>query len=195
MTIRRGYLFSAVIFTALAMLAFLRLSETNAEVNSPSTETLQEGAVSRPKSIIGASGVMAFVIMEIRPGCAAEQSGLRPGDLVTGLDGQINSIQDFQGKIVNSEPGTTFNITYRRFNRTTGEMEERKATVQTRAFGASVSPQSAFLKVASARPDCPQRCCEFCTRTRYSECLETTFWTGKRNCFSADGICSTQTCT
>ena len=145
MTIRSGYVFSAVVFAALAMLAFDRLSATKAEVNSLSAQPLQEQeAVPKPKSIIGASGVMAFVIMDIRPGSAAEQAGLRPGDLVTALDGQIDSIQDFQGKIVNSEPGTSFSITYRRFNRSTGQMEERKGVVQTRAFQTPVPQQSSF---------------------------------------------------
>jgi len=81
--------------------------------------------------------MMAFVIMDIMPGSAAEQAGLRPGDIVTALDGQISSIQDFQGKIGNSEPGTSFSVTYRRFNKSTGKMEERKATLQTRALRAS----------------------------------------------------------
>jgi S1-C subfamily serine protease len=145
MTIRSGYVFSAVVFAALAMLAFDRLSATKAEVNSLSAQPLQEQeAVPKPKSIIGASGVMAFVIMDIRPGSAAEQAGLRPGDLVTALDGEINSIQDFQGKIVNSEPGTSFSITYRRFNRSTGQMEERKGVVQTRAFRTTGATASSF---------------------------------------------------
>jgi S1-C subfamily serine protease len=132
--------FYAVVFAALAMLGVVRLSATRAEVNNLNAEASQEPeAVPRPKSIIGASGMMAFVIMEILPGSAAEQAGLRPGDMVTALDGQINSIQDFQGKIAKSEPGTSFSVTYRRFNQSTGAMEERKATIQTRALRTSAA--------------------------------------------------------
>lgn len=146
---RRSYFFCAVVFAAIAMLGVVRLSAMRAEVNNLSADAAQEPeAVPRPRSIIGVSGVMAFVIMDIMPGSAAEQAGLRPGDIVTAMEGQINSIQDFQGKIVNSEPGTSFTITYRRFNRSTGEMEERKATVQTRALRASGATARGFLKVA-----------------------------------------------
>lgn len=59
----------------------------------------------------------------ILPGSAAEEAGLQPGDLVITVDGQINLLEDFQGKIVISEPGTSFRMTYLRFNRSTGEMD------------------------------------------------------------------------
>ncbi|MCU1265666.1 MAG: Serine protease HhoB [Acidobacteria bacterium] len=138
MTLRKSYLFPAVVFATLAMLTVVQLAVTKAEVKGSNAAASQEPeAAPKPKSIIGASGVMAFVIMEIRPGSAAEQAGLRPADLVTALDGQINSIQDFQGKVTNSEPGTSFSITYRRFNPSSGAMEEHKGTVQTKAFRAS----------------------------------------------------------
>src|SRR5882724_6079088 len=158
MTLRtRRYFFCAVVFAAIAMLGVVRLSATRAQVNYLNAAASQEPeAVPRPKSIIGASGMMAFVIMDIMPGSAAEQAGPRPGDIVTALDGQISSIQDFQGKIGNSEPGTSFSVTYRRFNKSTGKMEERKATLQTRALRASGARAKRFLNAADSRLSCPE---------------------------------------
>jgi membrane-associated protease RseP (regulator of RpoE activity) len=197
MTVRKVYLFSALALAALAILTFLRLSTTKAEGNRLSADVLQQETVPTPKSTIGARGLMAFVIKEILPGSAAEQAGLRPGDLVTVLEQQIESIQDFQGRIGNSEPGTSFKIVYQRFNRSTAEWEEHKGTIQSRAFRASVSLQTPYFKVAGTRRlDCPYGCCEFCTHTKVSECLVACCWTGKIDCYAdPDGICSFYFCT
>jgi membrane-associated protease RseP (regulator of RpoE activity) len=147
------------VVAALAI-AFLRLSATkaegnSAEVNSPSSNVVQQEIASEPKSMIGLRSVMAVVIKEVLPGSPAEQAGLRPGDLVTVLDEQIESMQDFQGRIGNSEPGTSFRITYQRFNRSTGEWIEHKGTIQTRAFRPAVLTQNLYMKVAGTRLDCP----------------------------------------
>jgi S1-C subfamily serine protease len=136
---RKVYLFSAVVLAALAIVIFLRLSTSMAQVNSVHIGASQQEITPTPKSIVGAVGVMAFVIKEVLPGSAAEQAGLLPNDLVTVLDEQIESMQDFQGRIGKSEPGTSFKIVFRRFNRSTGEWEEHKGTLQTRAFRASAS--------------------------------------------------------
>lgn len=157
MTLRRIYLFSALVFAALVITAIIRLSTAKAEVNAASAEVLKgsqsQQQVPLPKSFIGALGVMAYVITEVRPGSAAEQAGLQSGDIVTHLEEQIASIQDFQGKIANSEPGTFFRIKYRRFNRSTGALEEHTGTIQTRPFQASVPPPNGYLKIASTPPD------------------------------------------
>jgi S1-C subfamily serine protease len=94
--------------------------------------------VPTPKSIIGAKGVMAFVVKMVDSGSAAEQAGLKAGDLVTDLGEQINSIEEFQKKIWQSEPGTTFRVTYLRFNPATGQLEKHNTAIQTKAFSMSV---------------------------------------------------------
>jgi hypothetical protein len=192
---RKVYLFSAVVLAALAILTLLRLSTSKAQVNSVHIGASQQETTPLPKSIIGAVGVMAFVIKDVLPGSAAEQAGLLPGDLVVVLDKQIESLQDFQGRILNSEPGTTFKIVFRRFNRSTGEWEEHKGTVQTRPFRASVSSQTSYVNVAGTRLDCPYGCCEFCTHVKCSECLVAGGWTGKRQCSSSDCSCFVYPCT
>jgi S1-C subfamily serine protease len=97
----------------------------------------RQGIDSKPRSIIGAKGVMAFVVKTIEPGSAAEEAGLKAGDLVTGLDEQVNSIEEFQKRIWQSEPGTSFQVTYLRFNSATGELQEHGTTIRTRAFSTS----------------------------------------------------------
>ena len=92
---------------------------------------------SKPRSIIGAKGVMAFVVKTVETGSAAEEAGLKAGDLVTGLDEQVNSIEEFQKRIWQSEPGTSFQVTYLRFNSATGELQEHETTIRTRAFSTS----------------------------------------------------------
>lgn len=198
MTLRKIYLFSAVVLAALLVTAIVRSSTAKAEVNWASAEVLKDSQsqeqVPLPKSVIGALGVMGFVITEVRPGSAAEQAGLQPGDIVTHLDEQIASSQDFQGKIANSEPGTFFRIKYRRFNRSTGALEEHKGTIQTKAFQASVPPQHRYLKIASTPQSCPYGCCYFCTRVKLSECVDAGNFTGKQ-CFGPPGECSIILCT
>ena len=198
MTLRRIYLFFAVALFAFVITAIIRLSTAKAEVNAASADVLKDSQspqrVPLPKSVIGALGVMAYVITEVRTGSAAEQAGLQSGDIVTHLDEQIASIQDFQGKIANSEPGTFFTIKYRRFNRSTGSLEEHTGTIQTRPFQASVPPQNGYLKIASTAQSCPYGCCYFCTRTKLSECVDAGNFTGKQ-CFGSAGNCSVIFCT
>ncbi len=117
MTLRRICLFSAVVFAALVIAAIIRSSTAKAEVSGISAEVSKDPhsqeTVPLPKSFIGAFGVMAYVVMEVRPGSAAEQAGLQPGDIVTHLEEQITSIQDFRftGKQcwgANGECGITY---------------------------------------------------------------------------------------
>jgi len=149
MRLKRAYLFPAGVVAALAIQAILGLTATKGENGSLGAGLLRESQdqeqIPEPKSIIGVTGMMAFVITQVSPSSAAEEAGLQPGDLVTVLDRQINSNQDFQQKIATSEPGTSFRITYRRFNRSTGQLEERKGTIQSRAFRASVPTVSTLF--------------------------------------------------
>jgi len=104
-------------------------------VLTPTMAMQQSQGTIYPKSIIGAIGVMAFVVKTVEPGSAAEQAGLKAGDLVTDLDEQVNSIEEFQKRIWQSKPGTAFRITYLRFNSATGQLEEHHTTIRTKAFG------------------------------------------------------------
>ena len=135
MNSRKMFLLSTITFAlGTATLTFM-LTPTRA------MEKLQ-GVDAKPKSIIGAKGVMAFVVKTVEPGSAAEEAGLKAGDLVTGLDEQVNSIEEFQKRIWQSEPGTSFRVTYLRFNSATGALQEHATTIRTRAFGTSAKTSS-----------------------------------------------------
>lgn len=130
MNSRKFFLLSTITFAlCIATLTFI-LTPARAMQQSQETD-------SKPRSIIGAKGVMAFVVKTVEPGSAAEEAGLKAGDLVTGLDEQINSIEEFQKRIWQSEPGTQFRVSYLRFNSATGELQEHGTTIRTRAFGTS----------------------------------------------------------
>lgn len=130
MNSRKMFLLSTITFAlGIATLTFI-LTPTRAMQQSQEIDP-------KPRSIIGAKGVMAFVVKTVEPGSAAEEAGLRGGDLVTDMDEQVNSIEEFQKRIWQSEPGTTFRVTYLRFNSATGELQEHGTTIRTRAFGTS----------------------------------------------------------
>ena len=130
MNSRKLFLFATITFAlGIATLTFI-FTPTKAMQQSQETDA-------KPRSIIGAKGVMAFVVKTVEPGSAAEEAGLKAGDLVTGMDEQINSIEEFQRRIWQSEPGTSFRVTYLRFNSATGELQEHGTTIRTRAFGTS----------------------------------------------------------
>ncbi len=91
-----------------------------------------------PRSRLGIQGVPCYLITNIEPGSSVAQAGLRPGDIITHLNGeQLVNVEMFQEKITTSAPGTSFEITYLRFNPTTGSSEERRATVSTRPLRTS----------------------------------------------------------
>lgn len=92
------------------------------------------------------------------------------------------------------KPGRSFRIKYRRFNRSTGALEEHIGTIQTKAFQASVLPQNTYLKIGSTPQTCPYGCCGFCTHVKLSECLEAGYFSGKQ-CYGAPGDCGIIFCT
>src|SRR5882724_6686349 len=65
---RRVYLFSAVVLAALMIVTFFRLSTSKAQADSVPIGASQQEITPTPKSIVGAVGVMAFVIKEVLPG-------------------------------------------------------------------------------------------------------------------------------
>ena len=97
----------------------------------------------QPRARLGCKGVMGFVITTVESGSSVEQAGLKPGDIITDVGKvQINSIEQLQGIISTSDPGTPFEITYLRFNPATVTHEEHKATVKSRALRSQANPIS-----------------------------------------------------
>lgn len=87
--------------------------------------------VEAPKSRIGVTGVMAFIVKGVVPGSPSEQAGLREGDIVTSINGvQIDSISDFQQQVAQSDPGTTFEITRLKYD-AAGKSTETKLKVKS----------------------------------------------------------------
>ena len=153
-----------------------------------SSQTTQNG--NPPQSRLGIYGVMGFVIAEVDPGSTAEQAGLKPGDIVTSLNGQVTGIREFQSAIWSSPPGTTLNIEYLRFNPATGKAEENKATVRTMPFTSRAQSTLRNVRVSAttATPgpaDCPGGCCNSCqgfVPEKY--CITVGYFTGFRSCTS-----------
>jgi C-terminal processing protease CtpA/Prc len=147
---KRVWMFCIVV--AAIAIPFLRFSAAETSVSS-SSNAFQQDITSEPKSMIGVRSVMAVLIKEVLPGSPAEQAGLRSGDLVTIFEGQIESMQDFQGRVGNSEPGASFRMRYQRFNQSTGQWEEHNGTIQTRAFRAAMPARKLLFESASAKPN------------------------------------------
>jgi membrane-associated protease RseP (regulator of RpoE activity) len=152
--------------------------------------------VNPPQSRLGIYGVMGFVITEVDPNSTAAQAGLKPGDIVTGLNGQLTGIREFQGAIWSSPPETTLSIEYLRLNPATGKTEENKVTVKTMAFTANA--QSNHVRVSTTKAShglvaCPEGCCESCQGSVPEKyCILRQYFTGFRNCrsdgFSCKGL-------
>lgn len=156
--------------------------------------------VKPPQSRLGIYGVMGFVVAEVDPNSTAAQAGLKAGDIVTGLNGQVTGIREFQSAIWSSPPGTSFDIEYLRFNPVSGKIEENKVTVKTMAFAARAQFDVAHVGVsaidASYRPvDCPLGCCDTCQGLSPNKyCVRRSYFTGFRNCTSDGFNCRGRYC-
>lgn len=95
-----------------------------------------------PKSKLALKGKMGFVIESIDAGSPLIQAGLRPGDIIMGLNGQLESAEQFQSTIFRSEPGTILDVWYVRFNPTTGKLDEQRTKVKTIPFTSQAQPTS-----------------------------------------------------
>jgi len=75
---------------------------------------------------------MGYVVQMVVPGSPAAKAGLKAGDILVAVnDEEIMSVDNSIGRIWQSEPGTTFQIKFLRFNPTTQQWEENKISVQT----------------------------------------------------------------
>jgi membrane-associated protease RseP (regulator of RpoE activity) len=149
-------------FTFAATLAALIVVGALLLTSKASSQAVQG---TNPQSRLGIYGVMGFVIVRVDSGSTSEQAGLKPGDIVTDLNGQLTSIQEFQNAIWSSPPGTALNITYLRFNQATGKAEEHKVTVKTMRFMSRIQSIQRTVPVSTAPvppADCPFGCCAVC---------------------------------
>ena len=135
--------------TFVATLAALTVVGGLLLASKVSSQTVQ---LNPPKSRLGIYGVMGFVIVQIDPGSTVEQAGLKPGDIITALNDQITSIQEFQSTIASSAPGTSFDIEYLRFNPATGQAEQHKATIKTMPFTSGEKPGPRNLRASATTP-------------------------------------------
>lgn len=164
-------------------------------VSRSSSQIVQDG--NSPQSRLGIYGVMGFVIVEVDPESAAGQAGLRPGDIVTHLNGQVTGIQEFQNAIWSSKPGTTLSIKYLRFDPATGKFEERETTVKTMPFTSRVQGVQSTVQVASINLElptqgtCPLGCCATCEGfSPNKRCGVANMFAGFRLCRSNGFECS-----
>jgi S1-C subfamily serine protease len=88
-----------------------------------------------PISEIAIIGVYGFVLKAVQPGSAAQQAGLRVGDVITSLNDQaLISMEEFQKQIHFSAPGTLFQIKYLRYNTRSGSLEESQTSSASQAI-------------------------------------------------------------
>lgn len=122
------FIFMVVVFGAMAIQVFPAQGQT---------QNQRQEAPTVFKSRIGIQGVPGFVVTSVSPGDPAEQSGLKPGDIVTLLNGQqFTDIESFQKTILGSEPGTSFELTYLRYNAATGKYDEHKTMSVTKPLSS-----------------------------------------------------------
>lgn len=139
-----------------------------------------------PQSKLGVKGEMGFVITVIDNDSPLGQAGLKLGDIITGLNEQVTSIEKFQKDIATSAPGTTFEITYLRFNSTTSKFEEQEVTVKTIPFVSQTVPKivpAVSQKLSSTEDEC-FGCCDNCRGLLpgQQECFRADRFTGKTSC-------------
>ena len=147
---RRTYFITATVL-ALVIVGFCWQATTFSQSNKSNL----------PQSKLGVKGEMGFVITIIDNDSPLRQAGLKPGDIITGLNEQVTSIEKFQQDVAASAPGTEFDITYLRFNSTTGKLEEQKTKVKTISF-VSQTQRTARTIPARAEKVFPLQGCEGC---------------------------------
>jgi predicted metalloprotease with PDZ domain len=131
-----------------------------------STVFSQSNKSNLPQSKLGVKGEMGFVITTIDANSPLGQAGLKPGDIITGLNGQVTSIEKFQQDIATSSPGTAFDVTYLRFNFVTSKLEEQKTRVKTIPFATETRKKPRIIPAMSEKgfsfQGCSGGCCNTC---------------------------------
>lgn len=76
---------------------------------------------------LGLQNVQGVLISQVEPGSAADKAGLKPGDVITELNGQkLADPNSFRNAIASSTPGTSVTLNYIR----DGKEQQTKATLQ-----------------------------------------------------------------
>jgi len=90
-----------------------------------------------PQSMLGIKGVAAFIVEDVSPGSPAEQGGLKPGDLVTWVDGNpVNSVTDVL-KISRNSPGHKVELFVLRYDTVTQKRDSITVKATTAPLKAS----------------------------------------------------------
>ena len=126
-----GQISAAIALSVASTLFFVRGYNSSARELLP-TAVSAPSQTDLPKSRIGTRGIMGYVVQMVVPGSPAAKAGLKAGDILVAVnDEEIMSVDNSIGRIWQSEPGTTFQIKFLRFNPTTQQWEENKISVQT----------------------------------------------------------------
>ena len=106
-------------------------SRTGAESPAPGEE------LPPPQSMLGIKGVAAFVVEDVSAGSPADQGGLKPGDLVTWVDGNpVNSVSDVL-RISRNSPGHKVELFVLRYNPVTQQRDPITVKATTAPLKAS----------------------------------------------------------
>ncbi len=111
-------LLSLIIMTVLGYAGF-RNSQARAQQFVPaqgeSRAPRAEIAPRDRKAKVGVQGYMGFVVRVVEPGSTTEEAGIRPGDIITHINGtQVYTIQDIQ-KVWGRSPGEHVSVEILRF--------------------------------------------------------------------------------
>ncbi len=89
-----------------------------------------QAAQSQDPPMIGTSGLITFLVQRVFPHSPAEQAGIKPGDLIVELNGEEFLSMDDVWQAINGSAGKPVEITYLRYNVTTGQTDQTKVTLQ-----------------------------------------------------------------
>jgi C-terminal processing protease CtpA/Prc len=166
------------------------MDEQKAIVQSKAVKDAAPGGTVHPRSNLGVIGVYGLVTRVVDAVSPAAQTGLRVGDVLTGLNGNaLTSVSDFQDPIHSSDSGTIFQITYLRYDASTRTLVESQVSVPTWSISRLfVSSTSTSQDNVSPQGGTCSPCCEFWSMD-YG-CSVGSHYTGKSHCTeSPTGAC------
>jgi membrane-associated protease RseP (regulator of RpoE activity) len=170
--------------TLLIVLAAFFISTPIQHAKNRAINSSIVGQSDAPKSWIGIKGVMAFFVKSTQLNTPSQKAGFKLGDAVIGLNGEdVLSPDNFMSRIWQSDPGTSFQIKFLRFDPAKQEWAEHSTTLQTMAAQTSAALLKVqFLKAASSvQCDCPSGCCAQCSG---ASCAYACHFTGYGECVS-----------